>query len=236
MSTAMPTSASHLLLTVLLLLAYVISARCFTSPNPTPKHFNHTDRIMTATTAYLRLRLIQWSIRVLGIYHTILTLLYPRIPSAICPNPANLNGNLFTWSPCTAICLFLILTAGPMRLLAYAQLGKDFTYELRKPKYLVKTGLYRYMQHPSYTGGILVFFSTVVLLGSERGALGCLLPTKVAGLSPWLTVAQFAYWVGIFIYGIPIRIHDEEGMLKNEFGKEWDEYFATTARFIPGVL
>jgi protein-S-isoprenylcysteine O-methyltransferase Ste14 len=66
------------------------------------------------------------------------------------------------------------------------------------------------MQHPSYTGGILVLFSTVVLLGSERGAL-LLVANQGRGLSPWLTVAQFAYWVGIFIYGIPIRIHDEEG-------------------------
>ncbi|KAI9879589.1 MAG: hypothetical protein M1830_008039 [Pleopsidium flavum] len=236
MSTAMPTSASHLMLTVLLFLAYLISARCFTSPNPAPKQINKCDRIMTASTVYLRLFLIQWSIRVLGVYHAILTLFYPRIPPVMCPNAANLNINLFTWSPYSAVCLFLILTAGPLRLLAYAQLGKDFTYELRKPKCLVKTGLYRYMQHPSYTGVFLVLFSTVALLGSERGVLGCWLPAKISGLSPWLTVAQFACWVGIAIYGVPTRLQDEEGLLKTEFGKEWEEYCAKTARFIPGVL
>jgi len=33
-----------------------------------------------------------------------------------------------------------------------------------------------------------------------------------------------------------MRVRDEERMLRKAFGREWEEWHAKTARFIPGVL
>ncbi len=53
----------------------------------------------------------------------------------------------------------------------------------------------------------------------------------------------FGVWpallVGAAVFGLYtgwVRVKDEEAMLKRELGKEWVEYYRTTARFIPGVF
>jgi protein-S-isoprenylcysteine O-methyltransferase Ste14 len=40
----------------------------------------------------------------------------------------------------------------------------------------------------------------------------------------------------VYVTGITLRIRDEEEMLKEAFGKEWEEYHSKTARFIPGLF
>lgn len=37
-------------------------------------------------------------------------------------------------------------------------------------------------------------------------------------------------------WGMMARVRDEEEMLRQHFGKEWEEWHAKTGRFIPGIL
>jgi protein-S-isoprenylcysteine O-methyltransferase Ste14 len=38
------------------------------------------------------------------------------------------------------------------------------------------------------------------------------------------------------LFGVGIRVKDEEAMLKREFGREWEEYHRKTKGFIPGIF
>jgi len=78
----------------------------------------------------------------LGIHHAALAFFYPSPPQLICPRQEHLNPSLFTWSWRTSICLGGILIAAPVRLLAFKQLGPNFTFQLAVPGKLVTTGLY----------------------------------------------------------------------------------------------
>lgn len=160
---------------------------------------------------------------------------YPDIPSSLLRHGAE-NGfskDLITWSPSTAIPLGLILCAGvPLRLSAYASLGKNFTFALAAPSGLNTGGIYRYVQHPSYTGLIALFVSNWALLCRADGPLSCWVPPSWFKpeylnwvITPaWLTAMMFFMWT---------RVKQEEGMLKSKFGAEWEEWHAKTARFLP---
>lgn len=39
----------------------------------------------------------------------------------------------------------------------------------------------------------------------------------------------------MMVYGIAYRVRNEEAMLKNHFGREWDVYASKRWRFIPFV-
>ncbi len=79
---------------------------------------------------------------------------------------------------------------------------------------VLKTGLYRWMRHPSYTGLLLCIF-----------AVG--LHTR--------------NWISFLIVVVPCtaallyRIHVEEIALREHFGQEYIEYSEVTRRLIPGV-
>jgi hypothetical protein len=62
-----------------------------------------------------------------------------------------LNPSLFTWSWRTSLCLGGILIAAPVRLLAFKQLGPNFTFQLAVPGKLVTTGLYVFLLYLSLT-------------------------------------------------------------------------------------
>jgi protein-S-isoprenylcysteine O-methyltransferase Ste14 len=78
----------------------------------------------------------------------------------------------------------------------------------------MKTGLYRWMRHPSYTGLILIFLA--------------------AGL-------HTHNWISFLIITIPTtaallyRIHVEEIALREHFGEEYIAYSRETRRLIPGI-
>jgi Isoprenylcysteine carboxyl methyltransferase (ICMT) family len=54
---------------------------------------------------------------------------------------------LFSWSWYT----MLFMLGAASWLWSFAQLGENFIFAIHKPQCLVKTGLYQYVQHPSYT-------------------------------------------------------------------------------------
>jgi protein-S-isoprenylcysteine O-methyltransferase Ste14 len=72
----------------------------------------------------------------------------------------------------------------------------------QKPQYLVTTGFYRYIRHPSYLGVVLAA------------------PGWFLVLRCWI---GFVAWVPVFPFGIP-QIRKEEQMLRDELGDEYAAY------------
>jgi protein-S-isoprenylcysteine O-methyltransferase Ste14 len=226
-----PFSAITLFLS--LLLSTYLSALCFTSPNPPPRQVYKYDRVGAIAGASHRRNIAL----LLALYHAILALTFPFPSPQICPYPSNLNLALFTWSPYTVAHLFLIVCVGaPIRLTAYGSLGKNFTFRLAIPDRLVTTGIYNYIQHPSYTGQLLVLTGNLILLTRWDASVGCWMPRYwIESLEGW---GWFLYCLlpVAMVWGMSIRVRDEEAMLKEKFGKEWEQWHRQTKRFIPGVF
>ncbi|KAK8061902.1 hypothetical protein PG994_008268 [Apiospora phragmitis] len=148
-----------------------------------------------------------------------------------------LNLRLVTWSPATVVPMALLLGAGiPLRLVAYASLGKNFTFTLSKPDALNTGGIYRYVQHPSYTGIVLVAGCVLSLFFRTDGALACWVPPRWFPAVRQLILALAPVYVSLMAYTMSTRIRDEEKMLRAEFGQDWEAWHARTARLIPGIF
>jgi protein-S-isoprenylcysteine O-methyltransferase Ste14 len=77
-----------------------------------------------------------------------------------------------------------------------------------------KTGLFRWVRHPSYTGMLLIF--TAIGL-SQRN---------------WLSLAiMLVVPTAALLY----RIHVEEMALTEAFGEDYLEYSRVTRRLVPGI-
>lgn len=110
-----------------------------------------------------------------------------------------------------------VLVAGlALRWTAIITLGKSFSSNvaIHSTQTVMKTGLYRWMRHPSYTGLIMIFVA--------------------AGL-------HTRNWIAFLIITIPTtaallyRIHVEEIALREHFGEEYIAYSRETRRLIPGI-
>ncbi|KUJ14676.1 uncharacterized protein LY89DRAFT_686355 [Mollisia scopiformis] len=203
-------------------------------PNPTPYNSKHKDSISRHVTP--RALFIRTSVKVsLGLGHTFLALTYPAPPKSICPNQSNLSWYLFTWTPHTVIAVSSILFGSCLRVYAFSVLGKNFTFRLDAPKNLVTSGLYNYVQHPAYTGSTMIFLGNIALLQRPDGVLGCWLPAWIVDATLFWRILAIVFIFGIF-RGTGKRVLDEEMMLKNTFGEEWEAWHKRTKRFIPGLF
>jgi protein-S-isoprenylcysteine O-methyltransferase Ste14 len=234
------------LLALLILVATYITTICITPPNPAPSpspSSEPTDRIIWVTTP-LFLSTHRLLVLFLGLPHAILILTYswgtgkPQSSTTICPNAHQLSPSLFTFSTYTLTLLLLILTFGPLRLLCYYALGPNFTFQLAPPGKLTTTGLYAYMQHPSYKFQIIVLMAYTFLTLRRDGAMGCWLPEWVVKSEEIGIGMKAAVGVGLVggLWGLGVRVRDEERMLRARFGKEWEVWHAGTKRFVPGVF
>lgn len=172
----------------------------------------------------------------LALHSSILTYLHPNIPSSILRHGAEngLNTDLITWSVATSIPLALILCAGvPLRLVSYTSLGKNFTFALTEPDRLTTTGIYRYVQHPSYTGLMILVVCNVALLCRIDGVLSCWIPPRWYQALRTLGWALAPVGLSVSMFMVWMRVTQEERMLRAEFGVEWERWHAGTARFIP---
>ena len=214
-----------------IILVSYLTLRVFTPPNPTPTNSTAKDRIFLYSPNFIVAR--QLFVLLLGAYHGYIVLTYPS-PPKFCPRSKDLNPNLFTWSTTSSICITLILIAAPIRLLAFKQLGPNFTFKLAQPKNLVTTGLYKYVQHPSYITNITVMMANTYLIWRRDGVLACWLSESALRSGWWGAINVF--FAGVAILGMRTRIVDEEKMMKETFGKEWEVWHAKTKRFIPGLF
>jgi len=108
----------------------------------------------------------------------------------------------------------LILTGMIIRFAAIRSLGKFFTVNLgiQDNHRLIRTGLYKYIRHPSYSGSLLSFAGFCLSLNN---------------------------WLSLLIIMIPViatfinRINIEEKLLLRQFGSEYKEYKRKTKRLAP---
>lgn len=105
---------------------------------------------------------------------------------------------------------FVLMQAGEKYL------AKQFSIEvtLQKDHKLIQSGPYKVIRHPRYLG-ILIFFTGISL--TFRSLLGIFIVLALAGVLIW-------------------RVFAEEKMMREEFGKEWEEYQSKTWRLIPYIF
>lgn len=111
----------------------------------------------------------------------------------------------------------VMITGIVIRAWAITRLGRHFSPVVRTSadQQIVKTGPYRLVRHPSYTGMVLAIIGYSVALTSGIGIL----------------VAFVAVAIG-FGY----RIHVEEAALTERFGEEYRDYVRSTWRLIPYLI
>jgi protein-S-isoprenylcysteine O-methyltransferase Ste14 len=156
----------------------------------------------------------------------------------MCPHPQNLDYLLlFSWSAYTTACLITVcLVRAPLRLAAFSTLGRNFTFQLHTPSSLTTTGMYRYIQHPSYTGQVLLVGGNLAAFWRWDEALGCwVVPGVRAALSGWGRIV-FSLFLVLAVSGLRRRVADEERMLKEKFGDEWVRWHGATKQFVPGLF
>jgi protein-S-isoprenylcysteine O-methyltransferase Ste14 len=95
-------------------------------------------------------------------------------------------------------------------------LGRQYSAEvtIQKDHRLITTGPYRWIRHPRYLGVIALAIGLSLAFRSRIG----------------LAVAAAAFGILLF------RIHDEENLMRKEFGKEWETYCRTSSRLLPGIF
>jgi protein-S-isoprenylcysteine O-methyltransferase Ste14 len=94
-------------------------------------------------------------------------------------------------------------------------LGRMYSQEvtLQEGHRLVTDGPYRVIRHPRYLGLLALTVGTSLVFRSWLG---------LAAIAPLLAVLLF-------------RIHDEETLLGQQFGPDWEAYRRRTWRLVPGV-
>ena len=113
-----------------------------------------------------------------------------------------------------ALGLALLFLGIIIRWTAILTLGKYFTGTvlIKNDHRLIRSGFYRYLRHPAYTGALLAHLGL--------------------GLS-------FSNWISLGLSFVPLsvaalyRIHVEEQALKEAFGMDYLDYSRTTKRLIP---
>ena len=112
----------------------------------------------------------------------------------------------------------VILALGlALRWWAILSLGKSFSSNvaIHATQTVLKTGLYRWMRHPSYTGLLLCILAVALHTCNWIAMLIIFVPTSAALM-----------W----------RMHIEEIALRSAFGEEYIQYSRTTKRLIPGIF
>ena len=99
---------------------------------------------------------------------------------------------------------------------SHADLGTNWsvTLELRERHRLVTHGIYRWVRHPMYLALLLI-------------ATG-----QALALPNWLVGPS--YLVAMLLL-VALRLGPEERMMREQFGKDYEAYAATTKRLVPGV-
>lgn len=110
-----------------------------------------------------------------------------------------------------------ILAVGlTLRWTAILTLGRYFTSNvaIQEGQSVLRTGVYRFMRHPSYTALWLAFVGLAIHFRNWRSLAITLIPITAAML---------------------YRIHVEEAALVDAFGADYESYQKSTSRLIPGV-
>lgn len=110
----------------------------------------------------------------------------------------------------------LILAGVILRVYSVWTLGRFFTFsvQVNSEQEIIRTGPYKYLRHPAYSGSILSLAGVALAFRSPAGFLGTLI-------------------IVMLVYGYRIRV--EEKVLERSFGAAYREYAGSTSRIIPFV-
>jgi len=116
-----------------------------------------------------------------------------------------------------ALGLTLVLLGSLLRRHCFKTLGQHFTgnvkVTLEQP--VIQSGAYRWVRHPSYTGGVMMFLGVGL------------------ALTNWLSVAILMVSSSLS-YAYRVRV--EENALEASLGEAYRNYMQRTKRFIPFVF
>ncbi|KAF9329773.1 hypothetical protein BG006_007187 [Podila minutissima] len=122
------------------------------------------------------------------------------------------------------------------RIWAMYTLDRFFTFKImiRSDHRLVKTGPYRYLLHPAYTGLTIGIMSITLTTNYDGGVWSTL-------VTPYMPVSFLgeAFFVGLFVVISKVhwdRIQGEEKMMADHFGPEWKAYARRRYRMLPFVF
>ena len=118
--------------------------------------------------------------------------------------------------PLLGLGLALMLIGMALRWYSIRVLGRSFTTTVmtRPDQTVVEAGPYRWIRHPSYTGGLITILGILVCLTNPVAFLGLIPP-----------LAGYAY-----------RIHIEEKALARSLGDPYRSYMRHTKRLIPFLV
>ncbi len=110
-----------------------------------------------------------------------------------------------------------IVAAAQLRRHCFTMLGASFTYDVRvaSGQQVVERGAYRYVRHPSYSAGLLLFAGVGLALGN------------------WISLVVSIVLPAV---GYGYRIAAEERALVEALGPAYAGYMKRTRRLIPFVL
>jgi len=109
--------------------------------------------------------------------------------------------------------LLLILVGGTLVVAGWARIYGSGPYGPDGRVGLVRTGVYRYLRHPQYTGLMLISFASII---------------------DWATIPLLVIWP-VLVRTLSSLAADEDRLLKRVFGGGWEAYAVRTGRFIPRV-
>jgi protein-S-isoprenylcysteine O-methyltransferase Ste14 len=116
------------------------------------------------------------------------------------------------------MCLGLTVEVVGLIIAVWARrhLGRNWSGEItiKEDHALIRTGPYRWLRHPIYTGLLAMYMGVAVVTGERLAILG-------------LAMAAFAYWR---------KIRLEEKNLNVAFGDDYDAYRRETWALVPGVF
>lgn len=239
------THPSSLLLLCTVAVASTLSHLAWTSPNPPPRvHYQDSKGLPPEPKDPVRL--IRTMNLIMAISHCVVIVISPFPPwtalqpsparDFLCPNLHLLSASPFSWSPFTILCQTAIILAASLRLLCFRALGPDFSFQLARPGKLRTGGLYAWVQHPSYTGSVLLLLGNICFLYRIDGAQGCWIPTGWRFVAACVNWGSWALFAVLLVLSTRQRVMLEEEMLREAFGREWEVWHARTKRFIPGVF
>jgi protein-S-isoprenylcysteine O-methyltransferase Ste14 len=115
------------------------------------------------------------------------------------------------------VALVLMVVGLVVRWIAILTLGRLFTVDvaIHSDHEVVRTGLYRFARHPSYTGLLIAFLGFGVYFANWLSMLALLVPIT---------------------FGMVNRVKKEEKALLRSLGPAYASYCARTKRFIPWLV
>jgi len=133
------------------------------------------------------------------------------------PELGPLSSRIFPGTPAVEI-LGAIITFAGLAFTAWARLilGRNWSavVTIRHDHHLIRTGPYKWVRHPIYSGLLLAMLGTAIYFGLLRGLAG-----TIIGLA--------AFWMKSSL---------EEKFLTEKFGPEYIEYKKEVKALIPTVL